>query len=751
MVKNRLWLFVLAAGIAAAPCSAAMDSGQITGKVLGPGGKPVKAATVSCRPTEQHWAGDYVPPVAEATTREDGSFNLTGVPPGDYLLDGYADGFADGFVWCYPRIGRVSEEITIKLSPAADIRGRVVDGAGKPLPGVQLYFVDSDCIASRPVVTAPDGSFLFTYGPLEGVRVQVQKDGYNPYEIYVAKAESKARKKPYEVVLICSPVITGVVTNAATGKPLAGTSVYCMQTKEPVTTDEDGRYRFDDLGAGVKAFAAVAPGLSTRRLVAARLEDDKVTTLDLALHPSRPIKGVILDDRTGRPVADGLVMVGLGFAGPEEDEPPERTLHVPGEEGAIKVPAGVSTLEALRGARNSPIIVRSDEKGKFTIPLSFPEMLMLLIFAEDYYEEYFQLADVDLSKPLEIRLDEGRVIIGRVLDHNGAPAPAVTVYCGAGFLVEKRLTGNEGRFRIGGLLPGRYEIAAVDRVTHRHAGGEVEIKRRRVAEVELSLLTPGFISGRVTDKQGNPVSDACISFYTKNVPHVVNDEADLPESELEFSEEEIGPYVVDDPSFWSHHFGSAELGRSVCTDMEGRFVSGPVLPGTCVVSISLPAQDDGPPGGFRPTHEDERKPPAEPKTIELPPGGTVREVNFVVKVEKQAKPEEPKAAVSGKVVDTRGKPIPGAHVKDATTDDRGRFLVTGLRPGARSIDAYADGYLSGHVLVRAPAENVTVKLWPAGRIVGKVVDAETGETIEDFGLSYWGPAEADPPCRDRCR
>jgi len=131
-----------------------------------------------------------------------------------------------------------------------------------------------------------------------------------------------------------------------------------------------------------------------------------------------------------------------------------------------------------------------------------------------------------------------------------------------------------------------------------------------------------------------------------------------------------------------------------------------------------------------------------PEPVPVRAGQVTQNVNFRLRPAQQ-----PMGAISGRVTDRRtGDPISGALVvargRDwagrARTDDRGNYVIRGLRPGAYRVKAVARHYVREAfprpVTVEAGqvTENIDFALQPKparGAIAGQVIDARTQEPI----------------------
>jgi hypothetical protein len=389
-----------------------------------------------------------------------------------------------------------------------------VDAEGRPIEGVQVTFSRYDGgehFYERPVVTAADGEFHFANGPLDGVTLDAKKEGYQWWYDEIGQAASRSRKEGVTITLTRCPVVTGVVTDASTGEPVPGATVYCMFPADRVAADEHGRYTMTMYCGRAVRFAASAPGLSTHGLVGAVARDNEVTELDLSLEPSTPIVGKVVDSRTMQPIAGARVAVGLGLPPRDPDEPAASVLAIPGQEEKIEIPEGIGMMDVLQGFMGSAIEAVTDAEGVFTIPLSFAEIVALRVSVDGYLEQSFN-TEGDFSRPYLLKLDEGQVIAGRVVSPDGEPVAGLVVECQYGNLHLEATTDDDGRFRFGGLWAWGYLLRAEEpgRDGRGVLRGVVFGDERVVDDIELRLLDPMHVSGKITDENGQPFSDCYV-------------------------------------------------------------------------------------------------------------------------------------------------------------------------------------------------------------------------------------------------
>lgn len=119
--------------------------------------------------------------------------------------------------------------------------------------------------------------------------------------------------------------------------------------------------------------------------------------------------------------------------------------------------------------------------------------------------------------------------------------------------------------------------------------------------------------------------------------------------------------------------------------------------------------------------------------------GQVHRANFTLKSQSR---------LTGLVTDFEGNPIPGADVlvvdraayrdvanSRAQSAEDGTFDVQGLQLGTYEVRVHALGYqAAGMQRVELPMEGLNIMMITSGSISGRVVDAESGEPVQNFTL-----------------
>jgi RNA polymerase sigma factor (sigma-70 family) len=342
-----------------------------SGRVLTPDGKPVAKATVYWHGWKHN--GSPMKPEAVATTGPDGTFTFDpsrrtrGVTAATMLI-ATADGWAaDWRQWKHSADGT-----TLRLVPDEPIKGRLLDLEGKPVANAMVrvqsiahapagdwagvanafrlnpewlslerYITPEAPIFAPEVKTDANGRFeLKGIGADRVASLRFQAPGIESAHVYVITApkfdlssvlpksgereggfDPKFRRMVYgptfEHAARPSHDIIGRVTDAATGKPVAGVRLFGTanapnaggepQWHDPAetTTDIDGRYRLTGLPKAVRRFIHVqcgdAPYLD-RLIEVNDVEALKTATADIKLDRCLSVEGVLTDRVTGKPV-----------------------------------------------------------------------------------------------------------------------------------------------------------------------------------------------------------------------------------------------------------------------------------------------------------------------------------------------------------------------------------------------------------------------------------------------------------------
>lgn len=203
------------------------ETGTLTGVIaLPPGSEGIPLLVTATLITETSGQGDG-PPVEFTQTTTDGTINLAGLPtPGTYQITVTGPGFATQSFQQAVGGGQAAVLNTVTLSAASgEIAGRVVDGAGNALGGVEVVARSGDAEFRATTPTAGDvGAFRLVDLPTPGTYVLTfSKDGYSGQTI--ALELSAGGTQSVSATLISGRGTLGGTAVDDDGQPLGGVAV----------------------------------------------------------------------------------------------------------------------------------------------------------------------------------------------------------------------------------------------------------------------------------------------------------------------------------------------------------------------------------------------------------------------------------------------------------------------------------------------------------------------------------------------
>ncbi len=569
---------------------------------------------------------------------------------------------------------------SIALMPTARITGIVTDSNGDPVAGASILVDRFDPGQSgvslgssgtsyqwraaygldHQTRSASDGTFQLTgLDRRLSHLLTVEAPGFVRSSSELPGVGSTGAVDPLRIVLSRGRRIGGGVVDAE-GRPVEGASVVLVPAiRNPrggtslsydsyVTdaTDADGLFEIPAVAGGSYQMTVDHVEFQSRPPTSVDIPSDEGNT-DIGrirLTPGLQIEGLVMGSQ-GRPIAGAEVAAFQGYA--------------------PRGPTGEGSRTAI-----------TDAGGRFRIGGLPDGRVEVTAAADGYAESHLKGVDPSADDMLEIELNRGATLTGRVVDSRGDPVAATITlfnaepgpFATSGASVHPGVqTDAEGRFRFDLLRPGTWR-ASVFAFT---GGGSTEstpihLRTGEVREIELLVANyDGQVVGVVTDQLGNPLEQTEVTITTFG--------------------------------------GGSQPGSSWTTpvDPRGRFELQPVPTGNARIVASHPE--------YRETERD----------ITIDPG--TNEVSLVL---------EPGLEVSGSVRSSDGQPIPLAAVSaefdlspealqqfmsdpsnrarrgtslqpvEALTDRNGDFRLAGLDDGVYKLTAWADGYGSGDAVGR---------------------------------------------------
>jgi protocatechuate 3,4-dioxygenase beta subunit len=677
----------------------------------------------------------WYPSPREAVAGEDGMAQLP-CKPGETLA----------VVMALPRslafFAEVRPDAVLRPDRSVSLEARGPDD--RPVPGALLS------LGGFPLTTAgSDGRFTLAL-PGPGGMVTVEGPGGQWAEVSldpagVAPGEVRiARLQPPRTV-------AGRVLDADTGKPLPGARIFGATAD--AATDAEGRFRVE--------LPPRSRGISLRASADGYVDADWFPESDapatFSLKRARGLAGIVMMDAGGRPVAGARVR-------------------------ALPAPAGSVLTDPPSGE------TRTDADGRFQIPgLPVGWTYALLVDGGDFAPAR-RITDVPerSGEPLLITVTRGATASGRVLGPEGRPVPGANVLLQPGRPEDEDwslpqdskpfevLSGPEGRFLLSHLAAGRYGLQVIRDgfAPARIAGLEIPADSRTVDLGDVRMEASAAIEGRVLDERGRPLSGAQVGLALPTAIHGIGRPSRVetgPDGSFQLHDlvrgERYDLWVQAD-GFVPRQAPGVEAppseplrielrrGRTLAVrvvDPDGRPVPRARLSRMERMTTSVSGVSSGSwsMSGVGQTDDEGtlRIGGLEPGVLDL----QVEADGFQPLLARGLRIPEDEAAgpvevtlargavLEGRVLDGDGKPVIGASVNafqadaelpgggspEATTDDEGRYRLTGLSPGLYQVDAESgelQDSVQATVEIRAAVQHLDLRFPKGSAVSGQVVD-----------------------------
>ncbi len=301
---------------------------RIAGQIVDMKGRPIAGATVY-RLKELRPGAALEPAlrqrVADAVSRADGQFELRDLEQGTPVqIAAEAEGFMPAAV---RGVRPPAERVSLRLEAGTDLRGRLVDAAGEPVPGglvelssaLQVAHAQAEGTRSvgpltvRAATSDRQGRFELHNVPARNAKLAVTASGFEPVEELPVELPQPAGEPELVVVLKPGATIEGTVRRAS-GEPVSGARVRASGVG--AATDDDGAYALAGLAPGPTVVEVVHPHFPrTRKQI---LVDSPLTRLDFELADGISVSGRVVDTR-GERIAGALVQLAARSNGNQLD------------------------------------------------------------------------------------------------------------------------------------------------------------------------------------------------------------------------------------------------------------------------------------------------------------------------------------------------------------------------------------------------------------------------------------------------
>jgi protocatechuate 3,4-dioxygenase beta subunit len=403
----------------------------------------------------------------------DGSFSAR-LKKGQYNFMFRAPGFAPR------RVSAVAVEpgmkpLEVTLDPGVEITGRVVRSDGAGVEGARVTGYGATTASTR-TMTLSDGGFVLS--DLE--------PGPTNVVAFIEGAPQPARQgvtAPARDIVIEIPrggTIRGRVTDKSTGGPVVD---FQLTVSEIRSSDgilipgaglrrqfhaDDGAFVVESVPVGPVDISVVAAGFSRKRVAGLRVEESKpLVDVELALEAgSRLVGRVTAPD--GSPIEGAGVMRAVESAG---------------------------TLP--RGAQDWPR-AQTDGNGDYAIESLELGEQRFMIGKSGYLTETRTVNLAGREARLEVRLSRGLTLTGTVRSAAGVPIAGAAIDASSAAVDSNQgrgATDAQGNFRIEGVAPGRYEIAARKSGFSKRTLRDVDVET--AGHLRITLDSGGVIHGTV--------------------------------------------------------------------------------------------------------------------------------------------------------------------------------------------------------------------------------------------------------------
>lgn len=676
----RRLALAFASFIASVPLCAA----SLGGRVLDSEGKPVGGAAVSwfaVRPPERELldATKEIEPSAlgEIKTDSEGRFRIPAQKPGAVSIRVLSPGLPSVELEGPFDPSEENEELEIPLPAPQRITGRVVDESGKAVVGarvrVQAEADAEEALAYAETKSGSDGGFSLETAPENASSLKAYRAGFAPADV------SGRSAKDFAVVpLKRGGGAEGRVLDAS-GMPVAHAIVEA-DDRLAAETDAEGRYRFEALPEKPTRLRVIWSENLLARRDGLRIRRGEVAHADLKLAPSAGITGVVLDEKTRRPI------------------------------GGVRVAASKPTLWEM--SVKPEAAGRTDSRGRFRILGLLPSDYMVTASGSSYVRSSVRGVVAGVSPPgsVSIALRKAGGLAGRVTSESGSAVSGARVRIVPGLTWRAMVargtappprptfTAADGTFRLRGLVPTAdvsIEASREGFVPARRDG--VPVRSGETTKGLALVLRRGVEArGRVVDLQGNAIAGAEI--------RLVRVEAMASRA-----------LVVD--TIWTDLRPAARSGP------DGRFTAGSLQTGQYKAQVARTGFATKTSGSLEVKKEDLN----EWAPFILSPSAAIAGVIR----NKKAEP------VSGARVDAFSE---GGASAGALSDLEGRFRLEGFLAGQPLfVSVWVDGYGRAQQTATAPSENLVITLTTAATVKGRVEDAETRQAIETFHVDWRTP------------
>jgi protocatechuate 3,4-dioxygenase beta subunit len=431
--------------------------------------------------------------VFEGVTGADGRFEVRDLPAGSWSLEARASGYAALTVpgLTVPEGAGSTDFGTLMLPAGVAVEGYVVDPRGRPVEGAEVNAVDgamsvammrfggrqnaANAADTPAAITGADGYFRIEDRRAgETINLDASRAGYARSAAPGVRVPSE---EPVRIVLQPASAVEGRVVDGD-GKPVAGARVVVIPTDrrggfqvKDGTSDDSGAFRVED----------VPPGAAEARTIALGFQPSYLSNLEV--RAGQDLKGVEIV------LAAGAVVEG----------------RVLSPSGRPVAGADVRVFEAEEGGGrrffSMPIMAQSDGEGRYRLEGVAPGTRTLQAEHKSYRRAVRDLEVRPGENTLDLSLEGGAEVRGRVVDESGTPVPGARVSLHEGWRswdLPSGVSGADGGFTLEGVADGTYRLLGEkEGFASDEEGQEVVVAGSSVGGMEVKLSRGGAVTGQL--------------------------------------------------------------------------------------------------------------------------------------------------------------------------------------------------------------------------------------------------------------
>ncbi len=742
-------------------------------------------------------------------TDASGNFQINGLATGSYQI------------YAYDNLGRYLEEVygmsgssgtpievpvtngttTTSIDPLMTAGGTVTGsikaaGSNQPLAGICVYV--SDSVSSGSSCSRIDGSY--TVGGLGAGGAQVQF--YDPSDQYVTQyydnqsystatsvtIATGTTTSGIDAAMVLGGAVSGTVTAADTGQPLAGVCVSASGTLGfdgggPWScTDSTGYYRISGLPTDTVSVTYPAPPLSgyvSKTVSSLSVTAGQTTTSDVSLALGGVISGTVTSASTGLPLSNVEI-------------------------GAFST-QGFSAYAVTDSSGNYTII--GLPSGSYTVGFAPPYGSAYILQWYDGQSSNSTATSIAVSAGntyphIDAAMQLGGSITGTLTSAaTGLPVSGAWVYLyqpATGQGVASATSGTDGTYTLVGLATGSYDVEFgasgyqtqwyQNQTSYSSANPVSVTAGQTTAHIDGQLLLPATISGTVTDaSSGSGVSLVHVTVFSGSI--AVGSATTGPDGTYTVTGLAAGTYTVEFAGYSSSGYAAqwwndvasqaaatpitlalgqtvaavnaslqalgsitgtitdsstgqpiagvcvtvspaSDIGNAIstaCSDATGAYHAIGIPTGTYLVAFADPA------GNYSEQWFDAKADALSADPVEVITGSTTSNVDAAM---------SPAGKISGVVTDSSGQPIQGVcvYAYEATTfneangnctDSTGTYVIGGLTPGSYDVEfaPYGSPYIGQWYDNSATSSTATAIAVTAGATQHANASLVTGGTV----------------------